>query len=88
MIKGINHQVIEVTEIDNKYYERALLVLKPEYSTVHEDLLEHEAKKMLKDFSTMSSFKGKRKFRYLFFKLLYSMLFGAGVTALIFILSK
>lgn len=88
MIKGINHQVIEVTETNNKYYERALLVLKPEYSSVHEDLLELEAKKMLKDFSTLSSFKGKRKFRYMFFKLMLATLFGIGVTTLFFLLFR
>ncbi|MBQ0098773.1 MAG: hypothetical protein KBS62_07595 [Oscillospiraceae bacterium] len=88
MIRGINHQVIEITSIDNKYYERALLVLRPEYSSVHRDLLEHEARKMLKDFNTLSAFQGKRKFRYLFFKLLFSTIFGAAVTTLIFLLIK
>ena len=31
MIKGINRQVIEVTETGNAYFERALLVVRPSY---------------------------------------------------------
>lgn len=31
MIKGINRQVIEVTETGNPYFERALLVVRPSY---------------------------------------------------------
>jgi len=59
MIKGINHQIIEITQTDNKYYERALLVLKPEYATASEDLLENEAKKLLNNMDTMSTLKSK-----------------------------
>lgn len=44
MIKGINHQIIEITQTENKYYERALLVLKPEYAAASAELLETEAK--------------------------------------------
>ena len=45
MIKGINRTIIEVTDTGNIYYERALLVLKPEYTDVNRSLLEKEAKK-------------------------------------------
>ena len=59
MIKGINHQIIEVTQTENKYYERALLVLKPEYATASAELLETEAKKLLSNMDTISSLKQK-----------------------------
>lgn len=59
MIKGINHQIIEITETNNKYYERALLVLKPEYATTNDELLESEAKKLLGNMDTVSTIKPK-----------------------------
>lgn len=60
MIKGISHQIIEVTDTNNKYYERALLVLRPEYASISSEVLEREAKKMLKDMDTVSSAKSKQ----------------------------
>lgn len=59
MIKGISHQIIEVTDTNNKYYERALLVLRPEYASISSEVLEKEAKKMLRDMDTVSSAKPK-----------------------------
>lgn len=59
MIKGISHQIIEVTDTNNKYYERALLVLRPEYASISSEVLEKEAKKMLKSMDTISSAKPK-----------------------------
>lgn len=59
MIRGINHQVIEVTQTENKYYERAFLVLRPEYASISRELLEKEAHKLLKDMDTVSSAKPK-----------------------------
>lgn len=57
MIKGINRTIIEVTDTGNIYYERALLVLKPEYTDVNRSLLEKEAKKMLFSMSAPSAIK-------------------------------
>ena len=31
MIKGVNRQMIEVTQTDSPFYERALFVVKPEF---------------------------------------------------------
>ena len=59
MIKGINHQVIEITDTDNRYYERALFMLRPEYASIQRELLEKEACKMLKDLDTMATTKPK-----------------------------
>lgn len=59
MIKGISHQIIEVTDTENRYYERALLVLRPEFASISREILEREAKKMLKNMDTHSSAKPK-----------------------------
>ena len=33
MLKGINHSVIEVNDTGNEYYERAILMIRPEYAS-------------------------------------------------------
>ena len=45
MIKGINHTMIELNDTENEYYERAILIVKPEYASVQRAILEDEAKK-------------------------------------------
>ena len=48
LIRGVNRHIIEVTDTGNAYYERALLVIKPEYASAERDLLEREARKVLR----------------------------------------
>lgn len=60
MIKGVNRQIIEVTETGSIYYERALLVVRPEYASAQRALLEREARRMLKAVSAPSSIKKRR----------------------------
>ena len=83
MIKGINHQVIEVTQTDNRYYERAFLVLKPEYASAQRDLLEKEARKMLEQMDTVSCVKSKRVFKNIIAPSIISCAIGAICSALI-----
>ncbi len=56
MLKGINHSVIEVNDFDNDYYERAILIIKPEYASVQRNILENEARQMLKEMDAPSVF--------------------------------
>lgn len=60
MIKGINHTVIEVNETGSEYYERALLIIKPEYASVQRYVLESEAKKLLHELDAPSSIRSCR----------------------------
>lgn len=48
MTKGINRQMIEITDTGNTYFERALLVVRPTCSDCEDDLLRAEARRMLK----------------------------------------
>jgi len=87
MIKGISHQIIEITDTENKYYERALLVLRPEYASISREVLEKEAKKMLQKMDTLSSAKPKSVMLH---RILLSLLFGAVgslITVMIYSLS-
>ena len=47
MIKGVNRQMIEVTDTGNPYFERALLVVRPNCGTDEDDLLREEARRLL-----------------------------------------
>lgn len=43
MIKGVNHQVVEVSETDCDYFERILFFVKPEYAYVSEGKIRERA---------------------------------------------
>lgn len=45
MIKGVNRQVLEIHDTGNKYFEKALLFVNPEYSTLSESRLKAAAQK-------------------------------------------
>ncbi|MBR3987681.1 MAG: hypothetical protein IKK10_00055 [Clostridia bacterium] len=86
MIKGINHKVIEVTDTESIYYERAYLLVRPEYEEAEEAVLRKEAKKLLSDVGTPSSIKGKRTFLYWFLRTVPLVIAGIGAGVLIGIL--
>lgn len=80
MIKGINKQVIEIKDTGNPYYEKAWLIVKPEYTCLHMNILEREAQKLLKDTDNPSCMKLKRNFGFWALRLGASALFGAAVS--------
>ena len=49
MIKGVNKQVVDVTEPDSAYFERVLFFVKPEYSGLGESVLRRKADQLLSD---------------------------------------
>ncbi len=83
MIKGINHTMIELNETGNEYYERALLIVKPEYASVARAVLEDEAKKMLSELDVPSSIRAKRKKWKWVVCMIVSAFAGSFLTALI-----
>ncbi|MBQ4569471.1 MAG: hypothetical protein IJA62_05405 [Ruminococcus sp.] len=83
MIKGINKQVIEINNTGNPYYEKAWLIVKPEYTCLHMNILEREAQKLLKDTDRPSCMKTKRNLAFWALRLGASALLGAAVCALV-----
>lgn len=61
MLKGINRHVIEVTNTDNIYYERAILIVRPEFTSEEKRILEKEARKMLKEMNAPAIIKTKKQ---------------------------
>ena len=43
MIKGINKQILEVTNTDNPYFERVIFFVRPQSAKTDEQLLKKEA---------------------------------------------
>ena len=78
MIRGVSRQIIEVKETDNRYYESAYLVVKPEFAAAERAVLEREALKLLR--SMDAPFGIKRRFSRLAvcLRLLLPALLGAG----------
>lgn len=86
MIKGINRSIIEVHDTGSLYYERALLVIKPEYACAQREVLEKEAKKLLENMGEPSSLKyGNKKLKAIL-RMCLAAGGGALLTALLFIL--
>ena len=83
MIKGINHTMIELNETGNEYYERALLIVKPEYASAARAVLEDEAKKMLSELDVPSAVRAKRKKWTWIACMIISAVAGSFLTALI-----
>lgn len=59
MIKGINRQIIEINDTGNTYYEKAWLVVRPEFDSAQKELLEREAAQLMKAIQAPSSFQKK-----------------------------
>ena len=47
MLRGTNKSIIEISETENRYFERALLFVKPEFSNLSPERLNREAKRMI-----------------------------------------
>ena len=86
MIKGINHSIIEVNNTGNEYYERAILIIKPEYASVQHDILEKEARKILSEMSAPSSLKRNKNTAKKIVLFISAAMLGAAVTALCFLI--
>ena len=49
MIKGVNHQIIEVRQTDNPYFERALLFVNGAYAEQPQSELDKQARAYLRE---------------------------------------
>ena len=63
MIKGVNKQVVDVTEPDSAYFERVLFFVKPEFSGLGESALRHKADQLLHDTAGEGVARPKRQWR-------------------------
>ncbi|MCI8554017.1 MAG: hypothetical protein HFJ80_03625 [Clostridiales bacterium] len=61
MIKGINRQIIEVTDTGNPYFERALLIVRPHCADTPGDRLRAEANRLVRTAGGYSALRRSRR---------------------------
>lgn len=52
MLRGINRSIIEINETENRYFERVLIFVRPEFGNFPENHLKKEAAKLISGIST------------------------------------
>ena len=83
MIKGVNRQVVEITQVENDYFERILFFVKPEYSTISEHQLKERAQQIGNNAGTPPASRVRNRRLLMALSLLGSAGIGAALTALI-----
>lgn len=84
MIKGVNHQVVEVNDTASEYFERIIFFVKPEYSFVSEGKIRERATKIANTATLPPPTKKSTKAKIgEFFKIAAAAVAGAVVTALV-----
>ena len=61
MIKGVNRQVVEVSQPESAYFERVLFFVKPEFYGLGEAKLKSKADLLLRDSSEPPETKTKKR---------------------------
>ena len=86
MLKGVNKQVIEVTDTGNRYIKKAILFIDPEKAAYDSDFLIHQAKKYLKQTELGNHplpVKKKRRLGWIIFNTCAAAAAGAGLALLV-----
>ena len=82
MIKGVNRQVVEITQTDCEYFERILFFVKPEFARVSEGTLRERAGIMSSSAGVPPVTKIKKNRWVLWVKLAAAAAVGAAVSGL------
>ena len=80
MLKGVNKQVLEITETRNGYFEKAIFFVKPEYSGLSEGKLRESAKKEIEKTGRPPKNKADSKGAFIKTALCIFTAFGIGIT--------
>ncbi len=88
LIKGINRQVVEITETQCEYFERVLFFIKPEFSAVSEGDLKERATEIAQSAGMPPATRIKKNKVRLAINLAASALAGAAISGGIFLLAS
>ena len=83
MLRGVNHQVVEVTKPSCEYFERVIFFVKPEFSSVSEGTLRERASTIAGDAGAPPPSKVKKSRLLLVTRLICAAMIGAAVTILV-----
>ena len=92
MVKGVYKRVVEVNEMENDYFERAILVVRPEKNKYSEEKLKSKADEYVKNLGSASvawvkpSVRGKKERIFRWLGRLACVLLGALITACLMII--
>lgn len=81
MIKAVSRQILEVSDTGNTYFEKAWLMVSPEFMNVGANKLEDEAESYLSELDAPSSMKKHRRLVEKTLSFLAAALSGGLVTA-------
>lgn len=87
MLRGVNKQIIEINSTDNRYFEKAILFVRPEFSETSEGKLRDNASEFLKYIETEKQLikkanpKTKKQKMKLNKKIVMSLLLTVGIIA-------
>lgn len=85
MLKGVSQKVIEVVHTDNRYFEKAILFLRPGAQEQDQSFLKSQAGDYLSKIDYHPPARGGFKLFFTRFAgFLFSALFGAGVACFFF----
>ncbi len=82
MLKGVNHQVVEVTKPTCEYFERVIFFVKPEFSAVSEGTLRERASSIAGDAGAPPPSKLKKDKLLLASRLICAAVVGAAITVI------
>ncbi len=83
MLKGVNHQVVEVTKPSCEYFERVIFFVKPEFSAVSEGTLRERASEIAGDAGVPPPSRVRKSKLLLAVRLLSAAMVGAAITILV-----
>lgn len=84
MLKGVNRQVLEVTNTESPYFERIIFYVKPEYTGADRAKLKKEAEALaLKSQKPPKARRSKREIGYLFLQSGLCLAAGIAITFLL-----
>ena len=83
MIKGVNHQVVEVTKPSCEYFERIIFFVKPEFSAVSEGTLRERADEIAADAGSPPPTRLRRNKFLAVMRLLCAAIAGASLAVIV-----
>lgn len=84
MIKGVNKQVLEISETQNTFFEKAIFFVKPEYSGMSEGKLKEKACKEMNSICHLPRLKQSGRTSTRRFLILGGCFLGGVITGILF----
>ncbi|MEG1886758.1 MAG: hypothetical protein RR177_01405 [Oscillospiraceae bacterium] len=90
MLKGVSKQIIEVNNTGNKYFEKALIFVRPQYLNASRSKLDDEAENYLRSLGPAtvkynSGFLRKKYIKKHILRVIYSLAFAVVALVLIYL---